>query len=198
LRLAYVGKPRAVGRNTFGGNYMQLMLNGRRPTPRIKPTPIKSMPNKVTGFLLVICIFLTIIQPLFFFYTFQSTVIDIHELNTQNLEYLIFLGIDILMVLFSVLSGLLLWLRKRLGLNLSKIFLVFSLIVGVLVVAYSLSLNIQNISLSNTDGLSSFTYLIFWRTIIPFLILLYLFRSKYVQVLYSKSTASNSGFPSGG
>jgi hypothetical protein len=80
----------------------------------------------VEGLLLLLCISLTIISPftnfLFLFVKFGRSG-KLIQLFEGNISILIFTSISIVLILFSMISGILLWRKKDIGLILVKIYL---------------------------------------------------------------------------
>ncbi len=82
-------------------------------------TQTNSSPKGVGGWLLILCIWTTIISPLFSF-------AKLHELGETEM----YLGLGL--IVFSIVSGVLLWCRKPVGVVLVRTLLIIILVLNLI------------------------------------------------------------------
>jgi len=132
-------------------------VNPHRDIPIPQPS---SEPKGVGGWLLVLCIWLTIISPLFSF-------AKLHELNQTEMN----LGLGL--IVFSVISGVFLWCGKPVGVVLVRIQLSIILI-----------LNLIGVMLLANQQQSERVVVVLFQSAVPVAWLAYLSVSKRVKATY--------------
>ncbi|MBN1525356.1 MAG: DUF2569 family protein [Spirochaetales bacterium] len=148
------------------------------------------------GWLVVLIFFLVVLHPFAHLYViwgrFESLPRVFSQFSTEPLNILLYIGILVIVagtIILSVVSGILLWKKKRLGVLLTKIFLVISVAVGLTNVPDFLA-NAQSI-----EFMTAVQYLIRLgvnAVVVPVAWFLYLLFSKRVKTIYFNNSESNS------
>ena len=142
----------------------------------------------VGGWLLFLCISLTILSPLF---TLINLIIGYKEFNNSFesfpglLTIIIFdTIISICLMIFSIYAGIALWTIKPKAVKIAKIYLLFFLGYTIIFIFFLFIINFSSISSENILGenlkneFRSLAYLIIWYT--------YLNKSKRVKATYTE------------
>ena len=119
-----------------------------------------SAPKGVGGWLLVLCIWMTIISPLFSF-------AKLHELGETEMYF----GLGL--IVFSIVSGILLWCGKQVGVVLVRTYLIIVLVLNLIVI----------LTLVNQQR-SDRVVLVLFQSAVPVAWLVYLSASKRVKATF--------------
>lgn len=132
-------------------------IRTRKDTPTIATD---SAPKGVGGWLLVLCIWTTIVSPLFSF-------AKLHELGDAEM----YLGLGL--IVFSIISGIFLWCGKQVGVVLVRTLLIIILVLNVLGIL--MLVNRQH---------EERVIVVFFQSLIPVAWLVYLSASKRIKATY--------------
>lgn len=159
------------------------MQINQKTMPGLKPEPVG-----VGGFLLFICIQLTILNPLAVFGSLHNQIINNPPRDTENFIYLYiyfgFLLLDGLMAVLSLVAGVLLWREKRAGLMLTKIFFIAMSVLGIFVILTTILISSVAEATDSSKFVEEITVLFVFKLIIPVLQFIYLLKSVRVQNTY--------------